>query len=126
MLDHPTRRAMYWLLSEFAALGTVESLPRENPSEPFSHGLQVWRLIPTDLRHDSGYLMCNIDPSKQTGEVFAPVSIKRFIGGSNEVLFPPQTKFRVKEEKDVQRVTENDETRDVHTRVLEVVELPVP
>ena len=24
------------------------------------------------------------------------------------------------EEKDVQRVTENDETRDVHTRVLEV------
>jgi len=69
---------------------------------------------------------CNIDPSKQTGEVFAPVSIKRFIGGSNEVLFPPQTKFRVKEEKDVQRVTENDETRDVHTRVLEVVELPVP
>ena len=76
---------------------------------------------------------------------------------SNEVLFPPQTKFRVKEdlssgkgvlqrkcfreffpvscellqlayrpepqrseEKDVQRVTENDETRDVHTRVLEV------
>ncbi|CAJ1397660.1 unnamed protein product [Effrenium voratum] len=71
---------------------------------------------------------CNIDPSKlSVPEVFAPVSIKRFIGGSNEVLFPPQTKFRVKEDaKDVQRVTENDETRDVHTRVLEVVELPVP
>jgi len=70
---------------------------------------------------------CNIDPSKLAGpEVFAPVGIKRFIGGSNEVLFPPQTKFRVKEEKDVQRVTENDETRDVHTRVLEVIELPVP
>ena len=63
---------------------------------------------------------CSIDPSKMKDpEVFAPVSIKRFIGGpgtetgcqqkscrvrgsalprSNEVLFPPQTKFRVKED----------------------------
>ena len=90
------------------------------------------------------FLRCNVDPSQLTAaEVFAPVSVKRFIGGplaanmtcitysrilyirlhyfiytrvlnlstswalhvsdlgvtrSNEVLFPPMTKFRVKED----------------------------
>jgi len=70
---------------------------------------------------------CKIDPSKlKEPEVFAPVNIKRFIGGMHEVLFPPNTKFRVKEEKPVEKVTEHDVTRDVHTRILEVVELPTP
>ena len=86
----------------------------------------------SDVSKDSScdFPRCNIDPSKlAVPEVFAPVSIKRFIGGlgawisgsacfrcfsllsiveisgaslsirSNEVLFPPQTKFRVKEDR---------------------------
>lgn len=70
---------------------------------------------------------CKIDPSKSAApEVFAPVAIKRFVGGMNEVLFPPHTKFRVTGEKSVEKVTEHDVTREVHTRVLEVVELPTP
>merc|ERR1719384_2350013 len=70
---------------------------------------------------------CNIDPAKlNVPEVYAPVRIARFLGDSNEVLLPPHTKFRVKGEKPVERVTENEMTRDVHTRILEVVELPVP
>jgi len=70
---------------------------------------------------------CKIDPSKMSEpEVFAPVAIKRFIGGMNEVLFPPHTKFRVIGEKKVEKVTEHEVTREVHTRILEVVELPTP
>jgi len=70
---------------------------------------------------------CDIDPKTyKTDQVFAPVSIKRFIGGSNEVLFPPGTKFKVTGEKPVEKVTENEETRDVYTKILKVVELPTP
>lgn len=70
---------------------------------------------------------CNIDPVKsKVPEVYAPVKISRFLGDSNEVLFPPMTKFRVVGEKPVERVTENEQTRDVYTKLLEVVELPVP
>jgi len=70
---------------------------------------------------------CNIDPKDlKVEEVFAPVRISRFQGDSNEVLFPPHTRFRVVGEKPVDRVTENEVTRDVYTKVLEVVELPVP
>jgi len=70
---------------------------------------------------------CNIDPKTvDTDEVYAPVSVKRFLSGSNEVLFPPHTKFRVVGERDVQTVTENDETKDVYTKILEVIELPTP
>lgn len=70
---------------------------------------------------------CNIDPKDlDVPEVYAPVSVKRFLGDSNEVLFPPHTKFRVVGEKPVERVTENEVTRDVYTKLLEVVELPVP
>lgn len=72
-------------------------------------------------------ITCNIDPSKsKSAEIFAPVSIKRFLGGSNEVLFPPHTKFKVVDEKKVEKVTENEITRDVYTKILEVVELPTP
>lgn len=70
---------------------------------------------------------CNIDPKKlKVPEVFAPLRISRFLGDSNEVLLPPHTKFRVIREKPVERVTENEVTRDVYTKILEVVELPVP
>lgn len=70
---------------------------------------------------------CTIDPAKlKVPEVYAPVKIARFLGDSNEVLFPPHTKFRVKGAKPVERVTENEVTRDVYTIMLEVVELPVP
>lgn len=70
---------------------------------------------------------CNIDAAgAKSKEVFAPVRISRFLGDSNEVLFPPHTKFRVVGEKAVERVTENEETRDVYTKILEVVELPTP
>eukprot|EP00415_Alexandrium_ostenfeldii_P001442 UN1442 len=69
----------------------------------------------------------SIDPAKLKGpEVFAPVGIKRFLGDSNEVLFPPHTRFRVVGERSVERVTENEVTRDVYTKILEVVELPTP
>lgn len=72
-------------------------------------------------------ITCNIDPSKsKSSEIFAPVSLKRFLGGSNEVLFPPHTKFKVVDEKKVEKVTENEITRDVYTKILEVVELPTP
>jgi len=70
---------------------------------------------------------CKIDPSTlKVPEVFAPLSIKRFLGDSNEVLIPPHTRFRVVGEKPVERVTENEVTRDVYTKQLEVIELPVP
>jgi len=70
---------------------------------------------------------CNIDPQKlKVDEVYAPVRISRFMQGSNEVLFPPQTKFKVVGEREVERVKENEETKDVYTRILEVVELPTP
>jgi len=70
---------------------------------------------------------CNIDPAKMKADViFAPVKIARFLGGSNEVLFPPHTRFKVVDEKPVEAVTENEETRDVYTKILEVVELPTP
>lgn len=70
---------------------------------------------------------CNIDPKTlKAEEIFAPVRISRFLGGSNEVLFPPFTKFKVVGVRDVERVTENEETRDVYTIQLEVVELPIP
>mmetsp|Transcript_13145 Transcript_13145/g.37532 ORF Transcript_13145/g.37532 Transcript_13145/m.37532 type:complete len:308 (+) Transcript_13145:115-1038(+) len=72
-------------------------------------------------------IQCNIDPKKmKVPEVFAPVCIKRFLGDSNEVLIPPQTRFRVIGAKPKERVTENEVTRDVYTVILEVVELPVP
>jgi len=70
---------------------------------------------------------CNIDPAKlNVPEVYAPVRIGRFIGDSNEVLLPPHTKFRVKGERPPEQVTENEMTRTVYTKILEVVELPVP
>jgi hypothetical protein len=71
---------------------------------------------------------CNIDP-KELGvaEVFAPVRIGRFLGGSNEVLFPPHTKFKVVGERPVESVKERDlPPMDVYTKILEVVELPSP
>lgn len=68
---------------------------------------------------------CNIDPKTMNAdEVYAPVRISRFLQGSHEVLFPPQTKFRVVGDFEVQRVKENEETKDVYTKRLEVVELP--
>jgi len=70
---------------------------------------------------------CNIDPKTlKVPEVYAPLGIARFLGDSKEVLLPPHTKFRVKADKPVERVTENEVTRDVYTKVLEVIELPVP
>eukprot|EP00933_Yihiella_yeosuensis_P030244 TRINITY_DN23910_c0_g1_i1.p1 TRINITY_DN23910_c0_g1~~TRINITY_DN23910_c0_g1_i1.p1 ORF type:complete len:344 (-),score=78.90 TRINITY_DN23910_c0_g1_i1:95-1126(-) len=72
-------------------------------------------------------ITCNIDPSKsKSAEIFAPVAIKRFIGGSNEVLFPPHTKFKVTGAKGKEKVTEHDITRNVYTVQLEVTELPLP
>jgi len=71
---------------------------------------------------------CNIDP-KTIGapEVFAPVKIGRFMQGSNEVLLPPQTKFKVIGEREMETVRENDlPPMDVYTKILEVVELPTP
>ena len=94
----------------------------------FQYDSKSWRFLHCFL---AMLPRCNIDPNKLAGpEVFAPVGIKRFIGGlgawffcdaqgiqklfafngrhslcwilwnlrSNEVLFPPQTKFRVKED----------------------------
>jgi len=70
---------------------------------------------------------CNIDPKTMSApEVFAPVRIGRFLGGSNEVLLPPHTKFKVVDERPVEAFTENEETKDVYTKILEVVELPTP
>lgn len=39
-------------------------------------------------------------------------------------MFPPHTRFRVKGEREVKTVTENEETKDVYTKILEVIELP--
>lgn len=72
-------------------------------------------------------IKCEIDPRKMdVSEVFAPVRISRFLHSSNDVLFPPQTRFRVTGKKDMQRVKENSRDLEVHTRMLEVVDLPAP
>ncbi|CAK0809173.1 unnamed protein product [Prorocentrum cordatum] len=73
-------------------------------------------------------IACNIDPrTMDAEEIFAPVRIGRFLGGSTEVLLPPHTKFKVVGEREVERVRENDlPPFDVYTKILEVVELPTP
>jgi len=57
-------------------------------------------------------------------EVLAPVAIKRFIGGSQEVLFPPGTKFKVVGERPMEKVTESEKEKEIYTKLLKVVELP--
>lgn len=70
---------------------------------------------------------CNVDAAKAgSDEIYAPVRIGRFLGDNTEVLFPPHTRFRVTDEREPKRVTENEETRTVYTKLLEVVELPKP
>eukprot|EP00929_Paragymnodinium_shiwhaense_P120858 TRINITY_DN9292_c0_g1_i1.p1 TRINITY_DN9292_c0_g1~~TRINITY_DN9292_c0_g1_i1.p1 ORF type:complete len:323 (-),score=62.91 TRINITY_DN9292_c0_g1_i1:187-1155(-) len=70
---------------------------------------------------------CAIDPkTMKVDEVYAPVRISRFLQGSNEVLFPPHTRFRVVGEAEKERVKENEEYKDVYTKYLEVIELPTP
>jgi len=77
-------------------------------------------------------IKCDVDAAKLgTKEVYAPVRISRFLGDSNEVLFPPHTKFRVVGERPMEKIVENEGSyderrREVHTRILEVVDLPTP
>lgn len=72
-------------------------------------------------------IRCNVDPRNLgVSEVYAPVKIGRFLGDSNEILFPPHTRFKVIEDVEKKRVTENEVTRDVYSKVLEVVDLPTP
>jgi len=68
---------------------------------------------------------CDIDVTKsKEKEVLAPVAMKRFIGGSTEVLFPPGTKFKVVGEKAMEKTTEAEAPKEVYTKLLKVVELP--
>lgn len=70
---------------------------------------------------------CNVDPkSLEIPEVYAPVRIGRFLGGSTEVLLPPQTRFKVVAEREVYQVTEQKQPKDVYTKILEVIDLPAP
>mmetsp|Transcript_66168 Transcript_66168/g.213962 ORF Transcript_66168/g.213962 Transcript_66168/m.213962 type:complete len:342 (+) Transcript_66168:48-1073(+) len=74
-------------------------------------------------------IQCNLDITKMgLKEVYAPVRISRFLGDSNEVLFPPHTKFKVVGEKPVEKVKDGDDgpEREVYTKMLEVVDLQAP
>lgn len=117
---------------------TVPAEEAEALADSYKHGAEFTWPSFTSTQMDEGGLWpfdgnvnfeieCNIDPKTMgVDEVYAPVRISRFLQGSNEVLFPPQTKFRVVGEREPERVKENEETKMVYTKILEVVELPTP